>query len=466
MAAFDSDILSPIHCMHGAAHAAHSAHSAHAAHSTRAVRAARAARTEHVRSLIDNLITLVDTFTVVAGYSSNPKHQLKLTKDAENTKKKYFEKIGSLRQNFDVFSNPSQKSTSVATFIRDYNTRVNWLNMLTMQICKLDKAARDKLSDFEKFVVDHRFPMYDFTNGFESDVDVDARIMALMNTERKDIVSKSDGVTFNHDDEQPKFFLKESLRSVIVATSDHDYFMAAIKAGIENATLLDSHDELDESDDPYKLRKQGKQSTSRFDGRFGDLRSHTQNGRLDHYGLLLRYHDSITSGREIRLPSTCQEITRRFTTVDDVAEFNKLCIRRIVSLLISRDPEHHLNEIVVFCQHPNCNHSDGFLYRKHPVKPEDYHRVGSACPSGHAFCLRCLQQDHEGFCQDMRQEREELAAMPGQKMCPTCRTIIFKNGGCNHMHCTYCDQHFCWTCSARFSSSEQYRIHGTCQQFD
>ena len=416
-------------------------------------RTQRVTRTEQVRSLIDSLVMLVTAFTVVVGYSQNTKQQARLTKAAADEKQFYVDKITLMNVGYTEFTKPSQQYKKVARHIRLYNATVNWLNMLTAQFRKLDQAARDKLSQFEKFVLDHRFPMYDFTNGFESDDDVEARIEALMNPVLPTIVSKSDGISYDLSEEKlPKYFLKNSQRSVIVATDDHDYFMACVKTGIENATLVHAHDEAE---------RRGRMTRFSKDV-FGDF----QAGMLEGYSLELKFRDATDATREITLPSSCAELQSRFTTLADLTEFTTLCKRRIIHLLTTRDPERQQNEIVVFCQHAGCKHEDGFLFRKRPTKAGDFHRVGSVCPNGHSFCLRCLQRDHEGFCPDMRQEREELAAMPGQKMCPTCRAIIFKNGGCNHMHCTACDQHFCWTCSVRFSSSEQYRLHGTCRQFD
>lgn len=38
------------------------------------------------------------------------------------------------------------------------------------------------------------------------------------------------------------------------------------------------------------------------------------------------------------------------------------------------------------------------------------------------------------------------------RQCPKCNTSIQKNGGCNHMKCTYCAYHFCWQCMTKFGS--------------
>ena len=40
------------------------------------------------------------------------------------------------------------------------------------------------------------------------------------------------------------------------------------------------------------------------------------------------------------------------------------------------------------------------------------------------------------------------------KKCPNCDGNIEKDEGCNHMHCTYCDIHFCWICNTQYSRNE------------
>ena len=40
----------------------------------------------------------------------------------------------------------------------------------------------------------------------------------------------------------------------------------------------------------------------------------------------------------------------------------------------------------------------------------------------------------------------ELWMKKNAKKCPTCGTLIQKNGGCPHMTCKACTYEFCWTC--------------------
>ena len=40
--------------------------------------------------------------------------------------------------------------------------------------------------------------------------------------------------------------------------------------------------------------------------------------------------------------------------------------------------------------------------------------------------------------------------------CPTCRTKIEKNQGCNHMTCGFCGYEFCWACGESASSADNH----------
>jgi hypothetical protein len=96
------------------------------------------------------------------------------------------------------------------------------------------------------------------------------------------------------------------------------------------------------------------------------------------------------------------------------------------------------------------------------------------CPSCFAnICTACSKEAHEGMtCEEREvldnpaeQERrnDEWALSAGAKRCPTCRILVQKTEGCNHMECP-CGTHFCWIClqvSDRATIYEHMRnVHG------
>jgi ariadne-2 len=83
-------------------------------------------------------------------------------------------------------------------------------------------------------------------------------------------------------------------------------------------------------------------------------------------------------------------------------------------------------------------------------------------------CFQCGEEYHsptdcESFkswlikCQDDSETANYIAS--NTKDCPKCSTAIEKNGGCNHMHCTKCNQDFCWMCMQDWAkhNSEYYQ---------
>ena len=91
------------------------------------------------------------------------------------------------------------------------------------------------------------------------------------------------------------------------------------------------------------------------------------------------------------------------------------------------------------------------------------------CGNDHFFCWECLGDAHEPCaCADwinwqkkIRQIRPEelhntdsetesavncLWLVTNSKPCPSCKSPIQKNEGCNHMKCSKCKHDFCWIC--------------------
>ena len=186
----------------------------------------------------------------------------------------------------------------------------------------------------------------------------------------------------------------------------------------------------------------------------------TANGSFYGYSLLMDFgEDQLdSSGKKII------NLLENLTLKDALKNYDSDCKRQIIKLIALRDKSQHYNDMLVFCQHTDCIHQDGFMYNTEIATLVDSLRTDARCPSSHAFCVTCLQVEHTGFCTNTSEQQRELLLIPGHKVCPTCKIVIFKDTGCNHMTCAHCGQNYCWLCDKKFSRSEQYLAHG-CSQF-
>ncbi|KAF8159255.1 hypothetical protein B0H34DRAFT_796535 [Crassisporium funariophilum] len=117
--------------------------------------------------------------------------------------------------------------------------------------------------------------------------------------------------------------------------------------------------------------------------------------------------------------------------------------------------EQHSQELK-YCTTPDCQQ----IYRHGTDK------ATLQCPSCFAtICSSCDEEAHEGMtCQERKLQKdpteqdrlfnEWIAANNGQR-CPTCRRVIQKSAGCNHMQCP-CGAHFCWRCLKAFGAGQIY----------
>jgi len=97
-----------------------------------------------------------------------------------------------------------------------------------------------------------------------------------------------------------------------------------------------------------------------------------------------------------------------------------------------------------YCKTPDCQQ----IYRHSPET-----RI-LQCPSCFStICSTCDDEAHEGMtCDERRDQKNTLlqerlfngwADQHGTNRCPQCRSVIEKNGGCNHMTCR-CGAQFNW----------------------
>lgn len=145
---------------------------------------------------------------------------------------------------------------------------------------------------------------------------------------------------------------------------------------------------------------------------------------------------------------------------------------------------------IKWCPHPGCeravqvtNEGDqarGSVSQQPTVSDsgtenkETYRNVD--CGLGHFFCWSCSKTAHDPCSCDTwakweKEVRERLENKKGVqtaaelvsdevwvgencKPCPSCKSPIYKDDGCNHMICYKCNHEFCWVCMGR------WRFHG------
>ena len=75
------------------------------------------------------------------------------------------------------------------------------------------------------------------------------------------------------------------------------------------------------------------------------------------------------------------------------------------------------------------------------------------CTCGFTYCFYCLEAWHQaGKCKaEGDRKLDHWAKTHRAKFCPTCRTRIEKQLGCNHMTCVRCHYEFCWLCGETFN---------------
>lgn len=126
-----------------------------------------------------------------------------------------------------------------------------------------------------------------------------------------------------------------------------------------------------------------------------------------------------------------------------------------------------------YCPTPNC----GFLIKlTAPLPSSSLKRIiPSVCCTNckKTFCFACgVTPSHAPLicylykiwiqkCKDDSETANWLSA--NTKDCPSCKSAIEKNGGCNHMTCKSCSFNFCWICRTDWNThSDNYK----CNKFE
>ncbi|VDK73209.1 unnamed protein product [Litomosoides sigmodontis] len=89
----------------------------------------------------------------------------------------------------------------------------------------------------------------------------------------------------------------------------------------------------------------------------------------------------------------------------------------------------------MFCPKANCGAS--FLWEFTPSNPK------ITCPECYfSFCGLCRQVK----CICLESDATKKTIDRTCRKCPSCGTPTERNGGCTHMHCLQCDEHWCFLC--------------------
>lgn len=69
------------------------------------------------------------------------------------------------------------------------------------------------------------------------------------------------------------------------------------------------------------------------------------------------------------------------------------------------------------------------------------------------FCSECRLSEHENkMCLvDRNDNLKEFHKNKLIKACPTCKTPVEKESGCNHISCIFCGKPFCWLCGRKYT---------------
>ncbi|KAK0213098.1 hypothetical protein DFS33DRAFT_1249741 [Desarmillaria ectypa] len=176
--------------------------------------------------------------------------------------------------------------------------------------------------------------------------------------------------------------------------------------------------------------------------------------------------------------SYCKECLQHMLLTTDSASPSPRCVKEvdghscteyvgvdIIRKLLSPEQESHLLE-VAFLAHIHARPEE-FRYCPTPDCQVIYRPANEgtvlACPSCWGkICAFCHVQFHEGLA--CRQHRENMEGgyeafqrwktEHGVKECPSCKAVIEKNGGCNHMTCARCHTHICWVCMKTFKEDD------------
>jgi len=79
----------------------------------------------------------------------------------------------------------------------------------------------------------------------------------------------------------------------------------------------------------------------------------------------------------------------------------------------------------------------------------------SLCHGDHHISVTCEDARTSDYATQRAIEKGEIV------LCPGCKTTTSRIDGCNHMKCTDCGTHYCWTCSIELHPQDPYSHYHT-----
>jgi len=131
-------------------------------------------------------------------------------------------------------------------------------------------------------------------------------------------------------------------------------------------------------------------------------------------------------------------------------KFHHMVIQKMALLLRS-----NAEQRIIFCTNSDCEYSSGFIF----IIDLNVRSKRARCPSIQcrlSMCIDCSQPYHNEYACESIDPTMTTYLANNTRPCPSCNYAIEKNGGCEHMKCQACNQHFCWSCSKMFSPNEQF----------
>ena len=109
--------------------------------------------------------------------------------------------------------------------------------------------------------------------------------------------------------------------------------------------------------------------------------------------------------------------------------------------------------LIRWCTKPGCDTH---------IKAKNRDATKLECPTCKTeICFNCRDKWHGETvtCEEALQSQLEGWADQNKdnvSFCPSCRSKIEKNQGCNHMTCGFCEYEFCWACGQSASAADRH----------